>query len=112
MPSPLFSRTARRDVARAPRPAAPALLPALVLLTQHPTSNRHGARHGESSRKHPNGAACFYRRRRKPFPTGVEKSLDAAGLGARATLKNEAQHSNGGKCGLDVWQARFNGFPS
>ncbi len=51
-------RTARRDVARAPRPAAPALMPALVLLTQYPTSNRHCARRGTSSRKHQSGAAC------------------------------------------------------
>ena len=50
----------------------------------------------EASERH----RLLYRRRRKPFQTGVERSLDAAGLGARATSRNEAQHSSGKKCGL------------
>ena len=37
----------------------------------------------------------LYWRRRKPFQTGVERSLDAAGLGARATSETEARHSSG-----------------
>ncbi len=51
-------------MARAPRPAAPALLPALVLLTQHPRSNRHCARRAQqagpraASRKDQSGTAC------------------------------------------------------
>ena len=45
-------------MARAPRPAAPALLPALVLLTQHRRSNRHCATRGTASWKHQSGAAC------------------------------------------------------
>ena len=81
-------------MARAPRPAAPAL----VLLTQYPTSNRHCAPPGAASRKHQSGAALLYWRRLKPFQTGVEMSLDAAGLGARATLGTEARHSSGEKC--------------
>jgi len=35
--SPLSSHLSRRPVARAPRPAAPALLPALVLHTENPS---------------------------------------------------------------------------
>ena len=38
--------------------------------------------------------------RRGPFQTGVERSLDAAGLGARATSGTETRHSSGEKCGL------------